>query len=63
MPGILSEINSILRDMDINISGQYLKTNSDIGYVVLDIEGKDKADQALIELRKIEHTIRSRILY
>ena len=62
VPGVLSEINSILRDLNVNIVGQYLKTNEKIGYVVLDIEGTI-AKKALEQLKKIEHTIRARILY
>ena len=38
VPGVLSEINSTLSSHNINILGQYLKTNDEIGYVVLDID-------------------------
>lgn len=62
MPGILSEINRILSDMDINILGQYLKTNEKIGYVVLDIE-KQKTDAVLNKLKQVKYTIKTRILY
>lgn len=61
-PGVLSEINRCLSDMDINILGQYLKTNEMIGYVVLDID-KQHDDQLLEELKKVKHTIKTRILY
>lgn len=61
-PGVLSEINHCLSDMDINILGQYLKTNEKIGYVVLDID-KQHDDQLLEELKKVKHTIKTRILY
>ncbi|MDX1592469.1 MAG: phosphoglycerate dehydrogenase, partial [Balneolaceae bacterium] len=61
-PGVLSDINRILSDMDINILGQYLKTNEEIGYVVLDID--KEYDEMLIEkLSSVKYTIRSRILY
>lgn len=61
-PGVLSDINRILSDMDINILGQYLKTNEEIGYVVLDID--KEYDETLVEkLNNVKHTIRSRILY
>jgi D-3-phosphoglycerate dehydrogenase / 2-oxoglutarate reductase len=61
-PGVLSEINRILSDMDINILGQYLKTNEEIGYVVLDID--KQYDETLLEkLDNVKYTIRSRILY
>src|ERR1035437_997603 len=38
MPGILGQINSRLSKGGINITGQYLKTNDDIGYVILDVD-------------------------
>jgi D-3-phosphoglycerate dehydrogenase len=61
-PGILSEINRCLSDMNINILGQYLKTNEHIGYVVLDID-KQYDDKVLEEMSKVKHTIKTRILY
>jgi D-3-phosphoglycerate dehydrogenase len=62
MPGILSEINGILSAMNVNIAGQYLKTNESIGYVVLDIE-KRGSNKILSELKKVKYTIKTRILY
>jgi len=61
-PGVLSEINRCLSDSDINILGQYLKTNEHIGYVVLDVD-KEYDDQVLEEIRNVKHTIKTRILY
>lgn len=61
-PGVMSEINRYLSDMDINILGQYLKTNETIGYVVLDID-KHHGDKLIEELKKVKHTIKTRILY
>lgn len=62
MPGVIAEINRILANHDINIVGQYLKTNETIGYVITDI---DKAyDKAVIsDLKKLKGTIRFRVLY
>ena len=62
VPGILSKINSSLSKNKINILGQYLKTNEDIGYVVLDVDKKLSA-QAIALLKHIRHTIKVRILY
>lgn len=61
-PGVLSEINSIMGKMDVNIAGQYLKTNEDIGYVVLDISQAPSKD-ILKALQNVKHTIRARELY
>ena len=62
VPGILSKINSSLSKNKINILGQYLKTNEDIGYVVLDVDKKLSA-QAIALLKHIRYTIKVRILY
>lgn len=62
MPGILSQINNILSSHNVNILGQYLKTNETIGYVVLDVAG-DATLEALEELKQVNHTIRARILF
>jgi D-3-phosphoglycerate dehydrogenase len=62
VPGVLSEINSTLSSHNINILGQYLKTNDDIGYVVLDID-KRLSNQALQLLKEVKNTIKTRLLY
>ena len=40
VPGVLGAINTLLSKNKINIVGQYLKTNDEIGYVVLDVDSK-----------------------
>jgi len=62
VPGVLSEINTTLSKHNINILGQYLKTNDDIGYVVLDID-KKLSNQALELLKAVKATLRTRLLY
>lgn len=62
VPGVLSEINGLLSRMNVNILGQYLKTNPQIGYVVLDID-KNTSSSVLEELKKVKNTIRVRNLY
>ncbi len=62
IPGILSQINSVFSDNGINISGQYLQTNGKLGYVVMDIHA-DHSEKALKALRRIEGTIRTRVLF
>jgi D-3-phosphoglycerate dehydrogenase len=61
-PGMVSQINQILSQLEINILSQFLKTNEDIGYVVFDI-AKGKTDEALARIRQIPNTIRARSLY
>ena len=62
VPGVLSEINTELSKHKINILAQYLKTNEEIGYVVLDID-KQISGKALQLLREVKHTIKVRLLY
>jgi D-3-phosphoglycerate dehydrogenase len=62
VPGVLSAINARLSTHHINIVSQYLKTNEDIGYVVLDIE-KKLSQNALSLLRDVPETIKVRLLY
>jgi D-3-phosphoglycerate dehydrogenase len=61
-PGIMLKINKILSDYNINIVGQYLKTNESIGYVITDINNEYNK-QVIQSLRKIHNTIRLRVLY
>ena len=62
VPGVLSEINTTLSKNKINILGQYLKTNEEIGYVVLDVD-KGLSKNALELLKKVKETIKVRMLY
>ncbi len=62
VPGVLSAINSQLSQNDINIVGQYLKTNDDIGYVVLDVN-KELSAHASELLKEVKGTIKVRLLY
>ncbi|HSC36672.1 MAG TPA: NAD(P)-dependent oxidoreductase, partial [Chitinophagaceae bacterium] len=62
VPGVLSAINTELSKHHINILAQYLKTNDEIGYVVLDVDKKLSA-QALQLLKEVKETIKVRLLY
>lgn len=62
VPGVLSEINSTLSEHKINILGQYLKTNDEIGYVVLDID-KKLSKNAVDLLKQVKGSIKVRLLY
>ncbi|MFT6135878.1 MAG: D-3-phosphoglycerate dehydrogenase [Cyclobacteriaceae bacterium] len=61
-PGVLAEINNILASHNINIVGQYLKTNETIGYVITDID-RNYEQEVINDLKKIKATIRFRVLY
>ncbi|WP_197748874.1 phosphoglycerate dehydrogenase [Hymenobacter sp. BT18] len=62
VPGVLARINNVLAQHHVNILGQYLKTNEHIGYVITDID-KEYEQEVIGELRKVEHTIKFRVLY
>ncbi|KYG82832.1 phosphoglycerate dehydrogenase [Roseivirga echinicomitans] len=61
-PGVLAKINNTLAEFDANIVGQYLKTNEAIGYVITDIN-KQYGKELSKSLKKIDHTIKFRMLY
>lgn len=61
-PGVLANITNTLAKHDINVMGQYLKTNDTVGYVITDIN-KNYNKDAIADLRGIDGTIRFRVLY
>jgi len=62
VPGVLANINNVLARHHVNILGQYLKTNEQIGYVITDID-KEYDQDVIKALREVEHTIKFRVLY
>ncbi|QIM64121.1 phosphoglycerate dehydrogenase [Frederiksenia canicola] len=61
-PGILNKINQVFVDLNVNIAAQFLQTDPQIGYVVIDVES-EHTDEALRRLKEIDGTIKSRVLY
>jgi D-3-phosphoglycerate dehydrogenase len=61
-PGVLQSINQVFFDKEVNIAAQYLQTDGDIGYVVMDVES-DNITMLMEDLKKIPATIRARILH
>jgi D-3-phosphoglycerate dehydrogenase len=62
IPGVLGEINSKLSNRNINIVSQYLKTNDEIGYVILDID-TELSKEAFAILKEVKATIKTRMVY
>ncbi len=62
VPGILAQINGTLATNKINVEGQYLKTNEDIGYVITDVN-KFYQKEVITELKNMPETIKFRVLY
>ena len=61
-PGVMEQINRVFSTRGVNVAAQYLETQADVGYVVMDIE-LDDAGPLLDELRAIPATIRVRLLH
>ncbi len=62
VPGVLSKLHSVVAGLGANIWAEYLRTNEDIGYVVLDVDPLE--NNALIEqLRAMPETVRVRVLF
>jgi D-3-phosphoglycerate dehydrogenase len=62
VPGIIAKMNQLFAEHEINIVGQYLKTNEKIGYVITDIN-KAYPQELIQSLKNIQHTIKFRVLY
>jgi D-3-phosphoglycerate dehydrogenase len=62
-PGMLSRTIDVFSRRGLNITAQYLETDGELGYVVMDIAGDTEPDAILNDLRAIEGTVRARFLY
>ncbi|MCW5961057.1 MAG: phosphoglycerate dehydrogenase [Pyrinomonadaceae bacterium] len=62
IPGVLGEINTKLSAKNINILGQFLKTNEEIGYVILDVD-RQLSKEAFEIMREVKGTIKTRMVY
>src|ERR1700744_1392284 len=64
VPGMLRRLNEVFLQRDINIAAQYLETDSEIGYVVLDVDLVDHdCSELLDEIRSLDGTISARLIY
>ncbi len=62
VPGVLSNMHRIISDAGGNISGEYLRTDGEIGYVVVDVDPIETASIVRM-LREMPETIRTRLLW
>lgn len=64
LPGMLRSINEVFSSQDINITGQFLQTDGDVGYVVVEaVDLGDRSEALLEQLRAIPGTMRARLVY
>ncbi|MBT4763018.1 MAG: phosphoglycerate dehydrogenase [Bdellovibrionaceae bacterium] len=61
-PGVLGDINTLISNAGINISAQFLSTDSKIGYLVVDFEDVTKAKELAIEVAKKDVSIKTRVI-
>jgi D-3-phosphoglycerate dehydrogenase len=62
IPGVMAHVNERFSEAGINVAAQYLRTNDEVGYVVIDVD-TDASQVALDRLCGVPGTIRCRILY
>ena len=64
-PGMLTRINAVFSEEQVNVAGQYLQTNTKVGYVVIDVEtdSEDTTQALKRRLDEIPGTLRTRVLY
>jgi D-3-phosphoglycerate dehydrogenase len=62
IPGVMSAINQIFSENNINVVGQHLQTTDRMGYVVIDIDA-EYSELALSKLTAVEGTLRTRVLF
>jgi D-3-phosphoglycerate dehydrogenase / 2-oxoglutarate reductase len=64
VPGMLRRLNEVFLQRDINIAAQYLETDSEVGYVVLDVDlVGHNCGELLEEIRGLDGTISARLIY
>lgn len=63
VPGVLGHVNQAFARRDVNIASQYLQTEGELGYVVVEADAAP-ADRSgiLAELDAIEGTVRTRLI-
>ncbi len=62
VPGVLRDVNRIVSDLHANIDAQYLSTDAQIGYLIMDLEG-DVSTEMKRRIDELPTNIRTRVLY
>ena len=62
VPGVMANINRVLAEFELNITGQFLSTDAKVGYVITDID-KEYNKKVIKALKNIDGTIKFRVLY
>jgi D-3-phosphoglycerate dehydrogenase / 2-oxoglutarate reductase len=62
VPGVLRDVNRIVSDLNANIDTQFLSTDAQIGYLIMDLE-QDVSSEVSRRINELETSIRTRIVY
>lgn len=62
VPGVMAKVNKVLAKYELNITGQFLSTDPDVGYVIVEVD-KEYNQEVIKALKGIENTIKFRVLY
>lgn len=63
-PGILNSLVNVFSTHNINIASQFLQTDGEVGYLVMEADGVGDASETVLQaIREIPGTIRARLLY
>jgi D-3-phosphoglycerate dehydrogenase len=64
VPGMMMKLNDIFSRRSMNIASQFLQTDGEVGYVVIEADGtRQDCEQVLEEIRALDGTLRARIIY
>lgn len=61
VPGVLGRMHGVLAELEVNISAEYLQSDGDLSYVILDVEPL-AVDRVRDEIARIPETIRTRTI-
>ena len=61
-PGVLGSINSIISEAGVNIEGQFLSTDSEIGYLIMDVAPLNNPIALVKKISQLENSIKTRLL-
>lgn len=62
-PGVLGEINTIVSQTGANIESQYLSTDDEIGYLVIDVNSSTAAKEIATKIQNLPTSIKTRVVY
>ncbi len=62
VPGVLGEVNSIVSQFGVNIQAQYLATNSQVGYLVMDLEDPKMSSTVAQKIGGLKTSLKTRLI-